>query len=269
MNKSKGFLLEAKNFQGFKKLKVFFDSGVNTIIGKSDKGKSSIIRMLKLLFENKPSGEKYRTHDTKLTNVSSTIDGHKIERIRSDSINKYKLDNGKPLSPEGVPDNIATILNIGKENIQSQHESYFLIDKPPGQVAKSLNKVSDLSVTDSLMQKVKKDLFNTNSAITTVKETVKDKKNKYKDLFWVDEAQKDLEQVIHMDKLLTDVRQEYFRIASVVDSLIKLEAEDKTPDGIDDAMIDLQSIISLKSDAEKNTIMLEGVLKRSYKQKAN
>jgi len=50
-----------KNFQSHEETELQFSSGVNVIVGSSDSGKSAILRALKWVVQNKPSGTAFFT----------------------------------------------------------------------------------------------------------------------------------------------------------------------------------------------------------------
>jgi len=53
--------LRGENFQSWRELLMTLSPGVNVIVGESDAGKSAIMRMLRLLITNRPSGDAYRS----------------------------------------------------------------------------------------------------------------------------------------------------------------------------------------------------------------
>ena len=53
--------ISIKNFQSHKDSHIELSDGVNIIVGASDSGKSSLIRAIKWLATNRPSGESIRS----------------------------------------------------------------------------------------------------------------------------------------------------------------------------------------------------------------
>ena len=90
--------IDIENFQSHKKTRIDFDPGVNVIIGRSDSGKTSILRALNWVINNKPSGEAFIRHGNKEARASIILDDkHMITMIRkgkkklSDDV--AKIDN--------------------------------------------------------------------------------------------------------------------------------------------------------------------------------
>ena len=62
-----------ENFQSHKKTVLNFDAGVKVIIGRSDSGKSAIIRAIRWLVENKPNGNSFINYDESKASVEIDI----------------------------------------------------------------------------------------------------------------------------------------------------------------------------------------------------
>lgn len=145
--------LYIKNFQKHSSLKLQFDGGLNSIVGPTDSGKSSVIRALTWLFTNRPLGDGFRKYDTKETTVEVGIDGRVLRRVKSSTANYYELDGKKFEAMSGkVPDQIMALLNLSEVNIHTQHEPHFLLSETSGEVGRFINKIVNLSVMDSSMK---------------------------------------------------------------------------------------------------------------------
>ena len=161
--------LSIQNFQSHKNTKLEFHPGVNIIVGASDSGKTSILRALRWLIWNRPSGDDFRSDWGGITSVEMILnERHSIEsgdhkdvtsimRLKSDTNNQYFL-NGTDHLYEAfgtkVPDEIQTILNIDDTNFQKQFDSPFLISDSPGEVAAYFNKIAHLDQIDSGLRNI-------------------------------------------------------------------------------------------------------------------
>lgn len=144
------------NFQGHKNTTIDLSSGLNSLVGKSDSGKTSIIRAIKWVLTNRPSGDSLINHDAFVKNkqvkpciVTITTDKHTIQRERSSDVNSYTID-GLELKAIGtdVPDEVVQALNLNDINIQFQLDAPFLLNETSGEVARMLNKVIKLDDID-------------------------------------------------------------------------------------------------------------------------
>ena len=141
--------LVLKNFQKHKKLSLKLGQ-ITTLVGKSDAGKSAVLRGLIWLMSNKPRGTSFITHGKKECSVGIEIDGHKIVRTRSDKKNEYHLNGERFVSfNDTVPAPIRDLLNIQPVNIQQQHDGVYWLALSPAELSKQMNKVVDLDIIDA------------------------------------------------------------------------------------------------------------------------
>ena len=144
--------LDIKNFQAHKELHLDLSKNIVTITGESDRGKSAILRSLIWLATNRPSGDDFIRYGANECAVKAIVDGHTIERVKGKKTNSYILDGVeyKALKTD-VPEEIAKILNIDRNNIQQQFDPIFWFSQTPGEVGKNLNQIVNLEIIDNVM----------------------------------------------------------------------------------------------------------------------
>lgn len=185
--------IQIVNFQSHDNTKLDFDEGVNVIIGPSDSGKTAVIRALKWIFFNEPSGTdiiKKGEDSAKVTLKLNT--GFKIIRGRSKSKNYYEI-----ISPENetqrfegfglnVPQEIIDLTGINKIdlgnmkkslNIAEQLESPFLITDSPSIKANALGKLAGVDIIDKALGNLSKDMYEINSARKSIESEIRDQKD--------------------------------------------------------------------------------------------
>jgi len=142
--------IEIRNFLSHKHTKLELSPGVNVIVGPTDSGKSAIIRALKWVIINRPSGNSIRSNWGGETKVKIIVDDNKwVGRRRNDKENMYLLEAQQFLAIKtDVPEEIRQILNLNETNLQTQFESHFLLSQSPGEVAIHFNKVAHLDKID-------------------------------------------------------------------------------------------------------------------------
>ena len=152
---------------------MVFGPGVTTIVGPSDTGKSAIIRALRWVCQNTPAGLAHRRHGAKSVSVALLFDdGRQVKRTRSDSENRYWLDDAEFASfGNEVPAPVAGALQIGEHNFQAQHDSPYWLAAPGSQVSRELNAIIDLQIVDDVSAFL---TAKTRQAIATV-DVVKDR----------------------------------------------------------------------------------------------
>jgi len=167
-----------KNFQSHKDSTIEFTNGVNTIIGTSDHGKSSIIRAIQLVRENVPSGLDYvsnwvevNTHGPKeTTEVVVETDTNTLRRCRGNKENDYHLDDTTfSAFGLGVPEEIEDALAMTDLNLQEQKDSFFLLNQSSGEIMRRINSFVNLELIDTTLSNANKAMHqvHTDMKITT------------------------------------------------------------------------------------------------------
>jgi exonuclease SbcC len=151
--------LSIQNFQSHEKTELTFSPGVNIIIGNSDSGKTAIIRALRFLIWNRPSGTSIRSWWGGKTSVRLCTEEGDITRTK-DKIDSYTI--GRPGKKDmvlkafstSVPEEVSRILNVNEINLQRQLDRPFLLSETPGEVAKHFNKIANLDKIDTSLQNI-------------------------------------------------------------------------------------------------------------------
>ena len=162
--------LVVKNFQSHRETDLEFDPGLNVILGQSDSGKTSILRALRWLIWNRPSGDDMRSTWGGDTIVDIDVNNGQVQRIRTKKDNLYLLGHHDEFKAMGtdVPAEVQQLLNINEINLQQQLDSPFLLTSSPGEVATHFNKIAKLD-------KIDVGLKNVNSWIRDIVSTTKHK----------------------------------------------------------------------------------------------
>jgi hypothetical protein len=193
--------LSLRNFQKHKKLLIQFSPHVTTIIGRNDKGKSAILRALRLVCLNQPAGIAYIRRGSKTTKITLRVDGHRIQRVRSRRRNQYYLQrrnksgNDRPLNAFGkgkVPDPISKILNIGPDNFQGQLDPPFWFLESAGSISKNLNRIINLEIIHKTLENVAKKLRRENTEQEITRQRLAETKLALAKLKWAEEMDTDL-----------------------------------------------------------------------------
>jgi len=191
--------IHLKNFQGHEDSRLELCPGINAIIGKSDNGKSSIVRALNYVRYNRPASNNYPSHWIKngkgnLTGeMSITIgkQGKTLTRFRNKDENGYKIDSEilKAINRD-VPEQVETFLNLSEVNLQKQLDSHFLLADTPGQVAQFFNELVkmdeiDLYLSEALSMKTKN-----NKDIRELTELKERQEQELENYSWIEKAEK-------------------------------------------------------------------------------
>ncbi len=241
--------IEINNFQTHSNLKINFDSGITTIVGATDVGKSAILRALKWVCLNVPGGDSFVKEGTKLASVELTVDGHTIKRQRGKSNNLYFLD-GSEFKAFGsdVPTDIANIINAGPINFQGQHDPVFWFAESAGEVSRQLNAVVDLGVIDESLANIAGRVAHFRSAANVTKERMLKAKTKKQELEWVLTADKEYQEI---ESLQLQIDQKTSRIDSLRKSIQTIRDTEKALQTASQQVLEIREIGQLGNQARK------------------
>lgn len=178
--------LTLHNFQSHKNSELKFHNRINSMVGISDSGKSSIVRALYQARYNQgaidPFVSKW-TRDKKgnqkeQMNIIIKKNDNILIRGKGKELNGYKLNDStfEALGKSGLPEEVSNFFNTTEVNIQKQMDVPFLIGNKPSEIATFLNTIIDmsdidlfLSAIDSKKRTVNKDIRRIQNELTITK----------------------------------------------------------------------------------------------------
>lgn len=179
-----------RNFQSHKFTHLDFDKGVNVICGLSQAGKTAVLRAFRLLVYNRPSGARFYSNFAPregMTEVQAELDNARVTILKEVKRGKdgkkvlkgtvYGLDRDNDhldWSPgTDVPTEVQLALHMGEMNIQSQFDRPFLIMAPPGEIARTINKITRLEQVDGWKAELSKRINQKTQEIKVVTDQMK------------------------------------------------------------------------------------------------
>ena len=200
--------IQLQNFQCHDNLTLNFNENLNVIYGDSGAGKSAIYKAIEFLLNcSDVSEDAYRQEGSKQTSVKGWFDsGFQVERIRSNSINRYILSKegceDKVFDTFGreTPEEIQKVfqiepIEIEKEklhlNFANQDQLNFILDSYFSDTfkAKLFNKLTGNELLDVLFKDCNSDGLRIGREIKTLESTLEQQENdlvestfKYKEL---------------------------------------------------------------------------------------
>jgi len=276
--------LELKDFQKHKHLVINFTNGVNVIVGETGTGKSCVMRAIDwLFFPFELKGDVVRKENSKKTSVKVWLsNGSIIERLKSDSVNRYIIGEGedkqeynavgKVLPKEVKEALLVNYIDIDGErlilNISNQIALPFLLDKSGSFRMKLFNLMTGNHITDKVMQDYNKNSLRLNRQQKTEEELIEEyNKNLIEAEMIVAEKQiKKIEFKKQYDKIKTK--------EEIYDNLVEINTEQKKKKKeIQETELKLKKyenrlaweiVEYLKKTINKYTILKEYQLKLSY-----
>ena len=248
--------LKLKDFQRLRLFEVELDPLVTCLVGPSGSGKSAVLRGLRWIVLNRPSGDAFIRHGKKASRGELTVDGKRIVRKKGKGENKYALESvdqeggrkgnnevvGCPEAGEETdrlgdnrglldrgpghgtyrafgndpPQAIQKILDVSEDSWQRQLDSPFWFCLTPGQVAKEINRIVDLEVIDRTLGKLAAGSRRAKAELEVGRQRYLDAKAKRKGLAWVERMDVDLRGVEEAEKVYEGIQS---RRASLAESI--------------------------------------------------
>lgn len=218
--------LTVRNFQKHRVLEVPFDKHVTCIVGPSDAGKSAVLRALRWVVCNRPSGTAFIHQGTDRVRVQLQLDSAVCVRDRGKKHNLYRLGTCVYRALGNlVPEAVATLLNIGPVSFASQHDAPFWFSDSPGTVAKNLNSVVNLDLIDKTLAQLASDLRKAKTTVEVSKQRLKNAREQRNSLCWVKETDVQLRKLEERETQIAQQRSRCSRIASLVAEAQKVVRE--------------------------------------------
>lgn len=190
--------IKINNFQSHENSIIKLDPGVNVIVGRTDSGKSAVIRALRWLFFNEPRGTDFIRKGTDAVSVELTYDdGTIVRRIRNKKDNGYEIEiDGQTEYYYGigsdVPEEVMKITGVRKVkfsenndpimiNFQNQHDGAFMLNDSPAQKAKSIGYISNVNILDDAIRRANQKEQQANQAKKRFEEELLTNKDKLKE----------------------------------------------------------------------------------------
>lgn len=179
------------------------DLGRSTVLqGGSNHGKTAVLRAFYwVLFNEAPhdfvsywaqkkTKKGFTFKDDEYTSVTIVVDGHVVERKRSNTFNGYIVDDTtyEALRTD-VPEAVTKLFNLADASVQKQFDSPFLLATTPGEASKYLNELAGLECVDDILTLAKRKVADTSDQANTVKEDVEGLEKTVGSFSWVKDAE--------------------------------------------------------------------------------
>ncbi len=267
-----------ENFQSHKFSVIELDDRMNVIVGSSDSGKSAIIRGLKWVLFNEPSGSYFiREGENECCVTVEFNDNTVLKRQRSKTKNAYVLINnkGEELKFEGfgstIPKEIIEAIGIKKIYLDSSESSYinlgeqlegpFLLSEKTSTRASAIGRLVGVDIIDEALRETLKDIRSLNITRKSLEDDNKTIKNEIEEYMFLNDLKDNFNKVRVLEdnikrnlellnKLKThrtnliDSSKEILRLENILQELDSIEELDNTISNIDSRIIKYKYINS-------------------------
>ncbi|RKD34498.1 AAA family ATPase [Thermohalobacter berrensis] len=248
-----------ENFQSHKYTELEFNNKLNVIVGPSDQGKSAIIRGIKWVLYNEPTGTFFIRKGTKECSVTLVFnDGTTVKRLRSSSKNLYIYidSNGKEFVYEGfgtkVPIDIIKKLNIKKVyldgkntnsiNIGEQLEGPFLLSEKASTRANAIGRLVGVHIVDRAVTDTLKDIRNLNISRKNIERNLEELDNQLKNYAYLDRLKLTINKLEKANEKIKINQEKIIKLNKIKNKYMAIKTEKKDINKIILHLKDLESI---------------------------
>lgn len=233
--------LFVRNFQSHKKSELIFHPNVNALIGRTDSGKTALLRAIKWLKDNRPLGTSFVSHwnqdkdgvPVKNTQVLLENDRRTIVRRRNSEFNGYLLSSDNNEEPDSldagkdVPSEIEKILNLDSVNVQNQMDAPFLLASSSAEVARFFNSQIRLDLIDRVLSNAELRRKRIKQDLTREQEKIDAREKQVQALSWLDDAETLLKKAASLEKIVNDCDEIEERLSGEIDAVESCESKIK------------------------------------------
>ena len=219
--------LTIKNFQSHLDTTLELSDGVNVIVGPTDSGKTSIIRTVRKIVWNRPSGDAFRSNWGGEVHIEIVTDTDIIEWFTSSNGQVYRLNKNTVFKAVGtnVPEEIQKALNINEINLQQQLDQPFLLTSTPGEVAQHFNRIAKLDQIDTALRNVNKWIRSITSEKEFNEQELENQKESLKEFDHLDKFEAEVEVLEEMAKQRDRALNSYHTIKRMLDQIKNIDSD--------------------------------------------
>lgn len=210
-----------KNFESHANTEINFHPGVNVIIGRTDSGKSAIMRALYWAFFNKPYGDDYVRTGSKSTAVGVEFDNGLVSRIRESNFNGYLLGLKDPYKgfSHNIPEPVSNFINMSQINFQRQADSHFMLSWPAGQRGSFINDTVNLESMDIAVSNIKRKISEETRLIESTSQHIEHMEKELDEFEDLEEIEVLIENLERKQNRLNDLEEKYFELSEIINDI--------------------------------------------------
>jgi len=243
--------LTIRKFQSHDNTILKFHKGVNAIVGETDTGKSSIVRVLRWLIDNRPSGDEFISIDKKNCSATLKIDGKRVRRIKGEK-NLYKIDKKEfKAFGQSVPEEVSSLLNISNVNLQGQLDAPFLLSESSAEVARYFNKIVKLDVIDKSLKNISQRIREGRLGLARKESKKSDLLESIKEYDWLVNAGDKIKKLSIIEKSITKTNKQIYDIDQLINDIEDLEEKKENLRKFSGVKNEINNLIELSEVIDK------------------
>lgn len=212
--------IEIKNYESIKELKTEFKKGITLITGKTNTGKSALIRAIQDFYSNSATESEINNEET---NMLIKIDGNQFSRNKTSK--QYILDGKEFNTPGRGQFEELKKIGLGDVNFQNQQSAPFLLFETPSNKYKYIIGEKDNKLIE-VSDKMKEDL-NSLKSINKVKTKELTQKENKSNIIKEELKEQNYYELKELDKKIDILLEQKKNIENINDKIISIETKEK------------------------------------------
>ena len=249
-----------QHFKTYNRGRFRFHPGLNAIIGLPNAGKSNIRKAIEWVSFNSYPYKKVCSDFIKSPEpkVEITTNSDKISLKKTSKEGFYQINNEKPYRKFGttVPDRITQNLNLHELNFTDQHDPPFLVTSSPPEIARTINRITNVSSIDQCVQIINKHIYATKQKIALLAADGKASQAKLKHLARIDSAKKYIDLAKKINEKITKNVEDIDQVESIQYEIDGIEKVLKNKDKLQTAKDFIKEAEAIRKQLELNYIIL-------------
>ena len=245
--------LTIKNFQSHENTEITFSSQVNVITGRSQSGKTAILRALNWLVTSRPRGFRYNSYfaDSGTLVRMELNDGH-VSHLKAGKNKKegFVLNKKRVFEGSAVPDEVTRVLNLTEINMQGQLDQPFLITSSPGEITRVINDVTGLDKVDKWVSTLTSLINALNKKITFIKEDIDKTETALQHFDGLEKLEKPIIDLEVLQKQINYLDDDIQTLEIYIENLKEVEEQIKLLDWVDEAELAFKELNKIQADIE-------------------
>jgi len=260
--------IQIKNFQSHKDTRIDLADGMTILVGTSDSGKTSILRAINWVVNNRPRGRAFVRHGSDgECNVVIRTDDRDVHRFQKSSKGEYRVDGEVFTALAGnVPPQVQEALPLLDLNVSSQLQSHYLVLDSPGKIAKAINDVVHLEEAEEMIDTLASRIRKAKAKIETNEDRQDALESSLRAFEGLGVYRHVLKDVCTLETILVRSRDDLTRLDRILDDLHGIAEQDVViPEGIEALLDEIgqqqEEVVAMKDNLDWLSNLVEDIRK--------
>lgn len=245
-----------RNFKTHRRTDIDFHPGMNAFIGLPNAGKSNIRRALEWIATNRPRGFGFHSDFTSFPSTMvqvTTTEGNTIKLKKNLKSAEYSVNKDTYRKfGTAIPDKIAEAIKLSDINFTDQHDPPFLVTSSPAEIARTINKATNIDNLTKCIQFINKHIYNLKQKKNVLAANEATSVSNLKRFAGLDKSKRYIEEAKTTRSRIEHNQSEIDEITNIKESIESLRHTLQHKDKLNRALEYIERASQIKKQIEKN-----------------